>query len=233
MPAVVVGAVDAVVVLQVEPLGVAGVAGDLVHALAELRERVGQEVRLDAGVARRARTRRRRWCGRPRRWTSRPAPAAGRSGAAGSCGSPGRRSRRPTRAGAGDPTGRGPARSVTPPSVGAEQRGRLRCPPRPRRARRPGRARAARPARAPRRCPPGTRAAPGRARCQRRPRSSLVATLGPKWELSTPASSRGRGAAGVDADRVDPGHREVRHGQLPGVADPSPAGQEQALRRCR
>jgi hypothetical protein len=51
--AVVVGAVDAVVVLRVQPLGVAGVPGDLVHALAELRPLVGHEVGADAGVARR------------------------------------------------------------------------------------------------------------------------------------------------------------------------------------
>jgi hypothetical protein len=34
--AAVVASIDAAVVLQVEPLGIAGVSGDLVHALAEL-----------------------------------------------------------------------------------------------------------------------------------------------------------------------------------------------------
>ena len=51
--AAVVAAIDAAVVLEVQPLRVGGVAGDLVHALAELgRRRVGQERNGDAGVAR-------------------------------------------------------------------------------------------------------------------------------------------------------------------------------------
>ena len=51
--AAVVAAVDAAVVLEVEPLRVGGVAGDLVHALAELeRRRVRQERHDDSGVAR-------------------------------------------------------------------------------------------------------------------------------------------------------------------------------------
>ena len=54
MPGVagVVGAVDAAVVLQVEPVGLAGMAGDLVHALAELGvvPVARHELRLDALV---------------------------------------------------------------------------------------------------------------------------------------------------------------------------------------
>ena len=73
VPAAVVAAVDAAVVLQVEALGVAGVAGHLVHALPELEVvAVGQEAGRrcrgcwPATVARRRRTGRRR----PPRWRS-------------------------------------------------------------------------------------------------------------------------------------------------------------------
>ena len=53
--ALVVGAVDAAVVLQEQPLGSRGVPGDLVHALAELGVllALGQELRADPLVARR------------------------------------------------------------------------------------------------------------------------------------------------------------------------------------
>ena len=83
--AVVVGAVDAAVVLQVQPLGAARVPGDLVDALAELGVllALGQELGADAVVARLPGSLRRRWSGRRRRTRARRSPTAGPSG----CGS--------------------------------------------------------------------------------------------------------------------------------------------------
>ena len=190
--ALVVGAVDAAVVLQVEPLGRGGVPGHLVHALAELGVllALGQELRPDALVARRPTSRRRRWSGRRRRSRSRRSPTSGRSGAAGSCGRPGRRSRRPTRAGAGGPRAPRSSAKVSPPSVGAPDRARARCRRRRRRPRR--RAPAARPARPSRSTSSGNRIAPSGVSCQLSPRSSERRTCGPSQLDEAPASSRGR-----------------------------------------
>ena len=79
--AAVVAAVDAAVVLQVEPLGVAGVAGHLVDALAELELGcLGQERRRRCRRCWPATSRRRRRSGRRRPPRSRSSSRSGSSG---------------------------------------------------------------------------------------------------------------------------------------------------------
>ena len=92
-----------------------GVAVDLVDALAELRGRLGQERRLDAGVGRLPR-RCRRGCGRSRRPTRRRPSGARRRDRGGSCAGTGRRRPAPTAAGARGPTAPRRARNDSPPS---------------------------------------------------------------------------------------------------------------------
>ena len=115
--AAVVAAVDAAVMLEVEALGVAGVARHLVHALAEL-----ERPRPRAGTRRRCRgcspatTRRRRRIGRPRppRWRS--AGGRGRRGGRAPCGGTARRRPAATAGGAGGPTARATSEKLRPPS---------------------------------------------------------------------------------------------------------------------
>ena len=168
--AAVVGAVDAAVVLQVEPLGVGGVAGDLVHALAELRvvALAGEELRLHPGVRRLPRRAAVLGDVHPARGQRRE-HARGVGGVrAGSCGRPARRSPRSTPGGAGGPRGRGRARTSRPGPPSGRPRP-ARCPPRRRRRRRRPRCRAAAatPGPASRRCPRGS----GRRRWASRPTS--------------------------------------------------------------
>ena len=119
--AVVVGAVDAAVVLQEEPLGSRRVPGRPCARTGRTRGTAapsGQELRPDALVARLPRRAAVGRSGRRRRWRSRASTdvRVGR-GAAGSCGRPGRRSRRPTPGGAGGPRAPRSSANVSPRSV--------------------------------------------------------------------------------------------------------------------
>jgi hypothetical protein len=89
----VVGAVDAAVVLLVEPVGAGRVEAELVDALAGVRILAGEEVGADARRWRGSRCRRRRRSGRRRRRTGSSRAGAGLRGRAGSRPARGRRRR--------------------------------------------------------------------------------------------------------------------------------------------
>ena len=195
--ALVVGAVDAAVVLGEQPLGSDGWRVDLVHALAELGVllALGQELRPDARGCAAPTTRRRRGSGRRRRSRSRRSPTRGSSGAAAGCGRPGRRSRRPTRCGAGGPTARARASKVCAAVVGPEDRGRLGAGPHHVVAR--ARARSCQTRSTEASGVLGEADAPSGRSCQVWPRSSELNTCGPG-----PAQRRHRPAAVVRSPRV-------------------------------
>ena len=213
LPAEVVRAVDAPVVLEEQGVGLRRVAVDLVHALAELRGGLGQERRLDAGVGR-----------LPRGPVEGAVEAGGRHGdghpgaarrdRGGSCGGRGRRRPAPTAAGARGPT--------APRRAGTTRR-RPRCGtarPAPPRRRRP----AARASPAGWSCHTRATAAPARSgnlrvsgsgSTQVAPRSSDRYTDGPQCELVAPTSSRLRPPRQSSDGGVDLLTAEPRAGQLP------------------
>ena len=200
-------------------------AGDLVHALAELGvvPVARHELRLDALVGGLPGARRRRRCGRPHRSRWPRSPTAGRSGAGGSCGTPARRSPRPTRCGAGGPTGRARARRSRRGRSSGRSRP-ARCRRRPRPARRPATSCQTRASVAS--VSSGNRMAPLGVSCQDSPRSSERHTCGPSQDDDEPTRMRGRSPLRLDHGGVDLLHLEVRTGPRPvrpgvvGLPDP-------------
>src|SRR4029453_3017114 len=154
VPAVV-AAVQAPVVLEVQPVRPAAGRGDLVDALAELGVLVGQEHGPDAVVAGLPAAPRRPRPGTPRRWRWRSTCGRGRPGRAGPCAGTARRPPAPSAAGGGGPTSPRPGRrSPRRRRSGTAPPARPRPRPPPAGPRRP--AGAAPPGPGRRRSPPGT-----------------------------------------------------------------------------